>query len=153
MDEWIDQALSTYTDAEPRPGMEQRILARASASKTRFAPWLLVPAVACLVWAVVTLIPMKRPTPDILMALPRARSGADVAMAPLVQTPRRHARPAPLPKRNTFPEPAPPPDPELDLARLARDNPQFAAGLLEWNAGEPAPIQVDPLSIKPLDEN
>jgi hypothetical protein len=154
MDEWIDQALSTYTDAEPRPGMEQRILARARASKTRFTPWLLAVAAVCLLCVGIVLWPKEQsPVPQVEaeMALPRVRSL--VALLPLLP-PRRRARHAPLPKRQTFPAMAPPPEPELQLARLSLENPQVAQALLaEPDTGEPKPIQIEPLSIKLLDED
>ena len=154
-DEWIDRALSSYADVEPPPGMEQRILARARASKKRFAPWLLVAAAVCLVWAGVIVFPRERPTVrqiDAAMALPRVRSGVDMATAPVVRGPRRRAMPVRLPKLNRFPALAPVPDAELQLARLSLENPGVARALLA-DTGEPKPIQIEPLSIKLLDED
>jgi hypothetical protein len=158
MDEWIDQALSTYVNPEIPPGLEQRILARARASKKRLTPWLLVPAAVCLVCTGIVLLP-KQPQPAAqiraAMALPRVRSQIASATAPLVREPRRHqARFASLPKRATFPAAARVPNPELALARLSLENPGVAQALLaEPDMGEPKPIHIEPLSIKLLDED
>jgi hypothetical protein len=158
MDEWIDRAISSYIDAEAPPGMEQRILVRARASKTRLTPWLLVPAAVCLVWAWIILLPKQpQPVPQIhaAMALPRVRSQITSGTAPLVREPRRHqGRLASLPKRATFPAASRVPDPELALARLSLANPGLAQALLaEPDTGEPKPIHIEPLSIKLLDED
>jgi hypothetical protein len=157
MDEWIDSALSSYVDAEPQPGMEQRILARARASKTRFAPWLLVAAAVCALCVGIVLWPREQPPIrqiDTAMALPRMRSGVDAAMAPVVREPRRRALPLRLPKRQMFPAPVAAPNPELELARLSLENPELAKTLLaRHDTGEPKPIQIEPLSIKLLDED
>jgi hypothetical protein len=157
MDEWIDQALSSYADIEPPPGMEQRILARAGASKRSFSPWFLVAAAACALCIGIILLPRKQPRArqiDAAMALPRVRSAVAVGMSPMVRKPRRRAIPVRLPKRQTFPVAAPVPAPEVELARLSLGNPGVAQGLLaERDTGEPKPIQIEPLSIKLLDED
>jgi hypothetical protein len=138
-------------------GLEQRILARARASKKTFTPWLLIAATACALCVVIMLLPKQRqPAPQVnaAMALPRVRSAVDAATAPILGTPRRHALAVQLPKLETFPTAPPVPDPELEIARLSLENPGVAKALLaEPDTGEPKPIQIDPLSIKLLDED
>ncbi|HWD98409.1 MAG TPA: hypothetical protein VG345_05220 [Bryobacteraceae bacterium] len=158
MDEWFDRALSTYVNPEIPAGLEQRILARARASKTRLTPWVLIAATVCLVCVGVILFPRQRPLGrqiDAAMALPRVRSQITAATAPLASKPLRHpVTPATLPKREVFPVAVPVPAPEVELARLSLGNPGVAQGLLaERDTGEPKPIHIEPLSIKLLDED
>jgi hypothetical protein len=158
MDEWIDRALSSYVNPEMPPGLEQRILARARAPKTRFAPWLLVAAATCLLCVGMILLPRKQPSApqiDSALALPRVRSQITATMAPPVRKPSHHpTKPAALPKQEMFPTAAPVPTPEIELARLSLENPKLAKALLaEPDTGEPKPIQIEPLSIKLLDED
>ena len=103
LDTLIDRALASYTPAEPRPGLEQRILASvAAASRPRtwgWRPaWALAAAVALVAVAAIPLA-FKSMHPTIAVvhlavvappAVAEARQSSQAASAPA--NPVRHAR-------------------------------------------------------------
>src|SRR5690242_15687415 len=109
-DELLERALATYAGAEPRPGLEQRVIARvfSEPARPRFR-WLrwawAVPALAGAVVAVLSIprtpAPPQAPRPP--AAVVPVASAAPVPARPAIH--RRHR--AAQPKPRLFPTPSP----------------------------------------------
>jgi hypothetical protein len=175
LDRIIDAALPGYSLPELRPGLEQRILARAQAERSlglgRFLPWLVsIPAIACLL-----LISFK--SPETYRNKPHQNSAAvaDNIPAPNPQSrriqatsseiqPKRHVTqhshspgPAtsPLPKLDVFPSPSPLSAEEQRLAALSRTPAPIPshteAAEVQITPIHIAELQIEPVSVQPLD--
>jgi hypothetical protein len=123
LDELLDQALARYSVAEPRPGLEQRILARLEVRDAEPAHWwrrhwLPLAATAVLVVAaavVLTRKPVVSPAPVIVASQPRPTlqpalpvvPEPEIASRPKVSRPGRRRSPAVagLPRQPQFPSP------------------------------------------------
>lgn len=156
----LDQALHTYANPLPRPGLEARMLASAPQPARAGWGWPLAAGVAaCLAIAAVYLaIPRKIGSPKIAanVSLPvlAPRETSPVAPAPMAQNLATHPVPAHLASRerppapstvfpSTFPTPAPLTPEEQRMQQLAR-NPHMRSLL-----SSPPEIEVSILEITP----
>lgn len=102
LDRLLDSALRGYSAAEPRPGLEQRVIAslRSAPEESRFGwlSWAAVAAACLAVVAAVLIAYRPSPQPGIANKVPQA-SVAAPPVAPVVsaetQQPRRTVRPRP----------------------------------------------------------
>jgi len=141
LDTLMDRALASYTPAEPRPGLEQRILASvAAASQPRTASWRplwALAAAASLVAVVAIPVALKsiRPTIAVLnppaVASPVANEARQSPLAaPAPASPARHIHAAHLRSAST----------ELAVPEAAA---QSSPGLI-------AALAITPIRSKPL---
>jgi len=143
IDQWLDESLSRYADAEPRPGLESRVLARLAAEQP--APrtiswWALAFGTAALAGLLLLwLRPAFQPVPA-----PGMRWTAELPPVPLslqhTTSPTaavRSERPRGIrvalaqqgaeAKRECFPSPSPLSEQEKMLARFVENFPRKAA--------------------------
>jgi hypothetical protein len=144
LDQLLDNALRQYGAAEPRLGLEGRVLARLRAEQSRPAlnwhpRWLLVAvaAVAALAF-MVALVSRKRYEPAGLAPIAKARQLPAPSPVKPQQVPgptassqrqakaRNPTKPFSLPKRDQFPSPAPLSEQEQMLARYVSQYPREA---------------------------
>jgi hypothetical protein len=169
LDRMIDAALPGYSSAEPRPGLEDRVIARALVEKPRFfrIAWqwsLALPAFAALL--VLLFLPRTRHQPlEPIQRVPR--SSPTVALSAPETTPAPHAvskakktHPSlpvttlaadqqPLPKQQVFPTPSPLTAEERTLVAYSRVQFRELPTKPTTNV-EIDPIRVAELQIKPL---
>ncbi len=160
-DEWddldrvLDEGLASYTRAEPRPGLEQRVLRRVLTNDRRkwwMAAWL-IPAVAVLA---LLLVPARKAPAPGWGGLQSARdfSPARVgASKPSVvrEVPRKRKKPAPpTPRRRQFPTPSPLSEEERALLTFAARHPEQVTELAADLRKTADPIQIGELHIEPL---
>lgn len=145
VDRFLEEALAAYSCAEPRPGIEGRILARAAAVRWRWrwmAAGLSVSAFAAVCAAVLLIAPkpgirivplpiQAARTPALLPAPPRTQDKRFVLPAPLKVAP---LTPAPLTKE------------EREWMSLGE-----SGVLASVESGDLAPLRVDELTIPPLE--
>jgi hypothetical protein len=153
LDRILDDGLGSYCGAEPRVGLERRVLAQVRSSGRRRALWLgwaAVAAAAVLLLAVALRSPHEPPRPAPVVAqMPAAELKKSVAPVPVAA---RHVtakrRGATLPKKDVFPSVVPP------LTREER-------ALVAWASKAPelfeqpslAPIEIPEIKIEPLNGN
>ena len=149
-DEWLDKALHEYGEAEPRAGLERRVLATLAANKTvRGWNWKLAFAGSCAVAAVVALVLVVsfRPGPEHVPAKQASNSGFGVPQ-PRTENPTKISAPqvvrasaaklrgkrphavvtaASEPRLDHFPSPRPLTLQEVVVASYAERFPQDAA--------------------------
>lgn len=169
LDILLDRALESYAAAQPRPGLEQRVMAnvRAAGKRGRWRLAIWVPALAAVCTAVVlaalalraprVTIPAPEPPRVVARQQPAA---ASPARAP-VQASRPKAgraatvavrRPAPLPKLEQFPSPAPVSEEVRALLEWTRKSRELARQVLASTEPKPTePIQIKELTIPPLE--
>jgi hypothetical protein len=172
-DSLLDAALPGYAEAEPRPGLERRIIVSAQAERPRrfrmFAAWALaIPAVGCLL--LFFLLPLTRHNPRLR---PRVATGAAfrtntpgtsapaivardrppaVAIAPRSRSSARPVSQQALPKQDVFPTPSPLTAEERALVAFNRvpiqplKQPGDAVAQID-------PVHIAELQILPLDVN
>ena len=146
-DKWLDAALRQYGEAEPRPGLEKRVLANLDAQRARLAisPWWRRPVAAAVTIAVLAggLLLLKR-KPDVtavrISNQPPVTAGAEperaiaFRVAPHTAIKRRDrpepnrniAHPSSEPRLEQFPAPTPLSEQEEMLARYVREHRQEA---------------------------
>jgi hypothetical protein len=116
-DSLIDRALASYTPAEPRPGLEQRILASvAAAGHPRTGVWRpawALAAAAVIVAVVAIPLAFKSMHPTVAVVHPATAAPAEVAIARQSSTavsapanPARHAHAHPAASQPAVPEAA-----------------------------------------------
>jgi hypothetical protein len=165
LDTLIDQALSTYVDAEPDPSLGARITARVACTTSRPWMWLLGAAVACAAGVLLAalLLPTTR-APFLPPTAERSVASAPERSAPAVVAPRpavaRHVRPStPRLHRNRPPallrSPAVPRESFLSteekmLVNFASQHPEQARQILSFGEKDRTPLQADALSIPPI---
>jgi hypothetical protein len=169
LDRMIDAALPGYSSAEPRPGLGDRVIARALVEKRRFSPiawqWsLALPAVAAfLVFLFLPRTPhqplesiqsVPKSSPTVALSAPETRpaphavSKAKKAPASLPLT-TLAADQQPLPKQQVFPSPSPLTAEERTFVAYSRV--QFRVLSTKPTSDvEIDPIRVAELQIRPL---
>ena len=175
LDQLLDSALGTY--AEPRPGIEQRILARVEearaaglASRRRWLVWsIAVPVTACIllvvmlsgVWQPQTnithplgppeqaVVPaVERPQPETHDSVPSAR----VRAATQSVRPRSVNAATAAPKLDVFPAPQPLSEQEQALIALANQSPEVRREALEAAKRIDMPLQISAIQIPPISQ-
>ena len=173
LDTLIDSALSTY--AEPRPGLEQRMLARISGEvgrstrRRRFLLALAAPVVACLLLFAYLFVKSPHSQPGQMAYTPAEASPAHVETAPvhepapksLSAAPDRrvsyhnHRVPQntiPRPKLDIFPTPQPLDPGEEALTRFAAQAPEAERkAFVEAQQQADAPLHIAAIHIQPLE--
>jgi hypothetical protein len=146
LDDRIDQALASYTPLEPRPGLEQRILATvASAGRPRSWSWkpLWALAATAAVVAVVAIPFALKPTRPNLAALPAITTAAHLPQA--VPAAAKTTRP-------TFTRPFRPAGPRRELpANLGQSSPGHLAPATFAEPLAISPIRNQPLTAEALE--
>ena len=176
VDKLLDAGLARYSSAEPRPGLENRILAglRAQPQPSRWLDWrwagaLATAAAAVLVLAVFFLRqPLPEPPPPSIATVPAL---PPTVPAPPVSQPPAAAKPATRrtqtqvqqaraedPRLDTFPAPAPLSEQERLLLLFARQTPKEAVLMAQARNRPTEPLGVVPLQpieklVKKTEEN
>ncbi len=146
---WLDEALSHYSDVQPRPGLEQRILANLEARQRaprRLWRWAWIPAMAVLLLAGGLWWLNRRPAAPavVVMKAPPQRT-ENAGLNPRIITPtapKLHryvapkrvvaaATPAPAPRQEVFPSPSPLSEQERLALSLVRRAPEEALNLAQ----------------------
>lgn len=161
LDKILDGALASYTQEEPRPGLDGRILNRIrTESHTRRFTWLrwavAVPAFACLVILAVTILTkrnsVQRPLPAPIMAKTAAASPIARAAVQTIVT-RRRPKQLRLRKRQQFPTPTPLTDEERALLAFVAHSPKQAQEVFaDAKSRSAEPIHIKEISIEPLQD-
>jgi hypothetical protein len=141
----LDRLLRSYSDQEPRVGIEARVLNRVtSRSRYRGLRWVLVPVLGCLA-ATIAVWNYQAPDPPIVRTI--AHVHPTPVNAPGVQIRRvRHA----IPKRSA-------PSPRLTLEEraliqfAARDPDRLSKSLDDLEKQTSEPIQISELKIDRLE--
>lgn len=178
VDELLDSALARYRSAEPRPGLEERVLARLCADgQPRPWPgwaWRLAAGVAVL--GTVVLAVLLRRTVHITPGSPGPNSSVEARkmnsppsglkaafVEPIAKShPTRRAsahltrqlrsqRVGAEPHKDVFPSPAPLSEQEELLLRYVRENPAPVLMALQRATDALEEIQIKPLEIPSLD--
>jgi hypothetical protein len=160
LDKILDNALSSYSREEPRPGLEGRVLNRIREARERrrlrWLHWALAtPVFACLLLAVTfwtTRDPApnsRKPAPIVAKATPAPPPIATETVQTTVT--RRRLKPLHLPKREQFPTPAPLTAEERALLAFVVHSPKQAQQLLaDTNSHTMEPLQIKEIQIEPL---
>jgi hypothetical protein len=168
LDRLLDSALGTY--AEPRRGIEQRILARVNEMEAaRLAPrrrWLVwtvaIPAVCILLYTVIPGIRKNHANIEehaarqVQPSLP-ATNGSQRVPIPTSAKPRPlrgsikpAATVAAAPKLDVFPAPRPLSTEEQALIALAKQGPELQREALARQKQEDVPLQISAIQIPPI---
>jgi hypothetical protein len=143
---WLDAAMKQYGEAEPRPGLENRVLATLHAEQARLSsrPWRWRPAAAAVTIVVLTVagfLLRRRPagvtiSNQAAVAIGTREPEPPVASAVRPHTEPKHsarsrlgshiAHPSSVPRLEQFPAPAPLSEQEEMLARYVREHRQEA---------------------------
>jgi hypothetical protein len=140
---WLDAALKQYGEAEPRPGLENRILANLQAERARLTlrPWWWRPAAVAVTITVFTAGTwLLRRSPDVIkgqfqisrLSLPVTKIASANRPYAAPRPPRRSrsenpiAQPSSIPRLEQFPAPAPLSEQEEMLAQYVREHRQEA---------------------------
>jgi len=166
-EELLEAALACYRPAEPRPGLEERILANLRTSP-QAAPrlrrgWLPVMATAATVLIVLAALYLaRRPAPQPTVVRRAEAPSATISSVPVKPTlPRRYAaarRPSRAakqvavapPRQERFPSPAPLSEQELLLLRYVSLAPKEALSALQPAGGPIEPLRIEPRYISDL---
>ena len=164
LDALVDEALASYTAAEPDPALRARIMAYAAEVRPRPKRlWLLAPAAICAAALAIAFLyhpaaPAPRPGPPATASTASApESPAPVSSLP-PQTTHPHPalaahrsrgseRPALL-RNASFPSPTPLTAQETILLRFAQQHPEQAREVL--SPPPSGPLQTDPVIIAPI---
>jgi hypothetical protein len=168
LDELLDRALASYTDAEPDPSLRARIMAHAAeGAPSPKRMWLFAPAAACAAALVIVLFlhswtPAPHPEPS-----PAASTASAPAPPKTVLPPITHPHPAlaahrtrrseraALMRNASFPSPTPLTAQENILLKFATEHPDQARQVLAAPAAEPienAPLAIASIRIAALSE-
>jgi len=168
LDRLIDASLPGYSQAEPRPGFERRVLACARAERrfrlSPFAGWALaVPAIGCLLLVLVirhnTGASHREPQPQTAAAsIPGKSAPAIIAsgrppVAEISTKSRKSARPVSqqaLPKQDVFPTPSPLTNEERAIVAFSPIPAQLPMPP-DSSISQIDPIHIAELQIKPLE--
>jgi len=168
LDQIVDAALPAYSATEPRPGLEQRILARSLAEPPRQRPWFLkwaivVPEIASLLLIVLLTLGPYLPRKTVF--------DAKAPITPPIAVPAHQVQPAtpwptaqprsasrsvratstrnPLPKQPVFPTPSPLTAEEVAMIALTRAQAQMPLRTAEADVEIPE-MHIAEFEIKPL---
>jgi hypothetical protein len=151
LDRILDDALSSYSLAEPRPGLAQRVMARVQTERTATrVPWWLAgfAALACTAIAMM-MWPSRTPAPPVAITksvVPRiVGPPTDVPRHELAQP--RVFRTRHLPRRETLPSASPLTQEELTLLAFAQQAPGAALQFAQLDK----PLEIEPITIRPLE--
>jgi hypothetical protein len=159
LDKILDGALSSYSQEEPRPGLEGRVLNRIRAARARrrfsWLHWVMaIPAFACLVLAVTfwsTQDSKPRPSksaPLVPTAAPPLPIAPGVVQTTVTRRRPKHLR---MPKREQFPTPAPLTAEERALLVFVARSPKQAEELFSGAKRRTSePLDIKPIDIEPL---
>lgn len=163
LDDLIDLALRSYTPSAPRPGLENRILARLdseSALHPSWFSWWKIGAVATAVATVLLLFLLRLPkqlTPQNIATVQREMPSQLISAPKVTQTkPAAQARFSPVGRRRSSATARR----EAWFAYLRICGPQSSTRWSE-NSNEPIeikpigndPIVIEPIKINPLEDN
>ena len=181
VDKLLDAGLARYSSAEPRPGLENRILAglRAQPQPSRWLDWrwagaLATAAVAVLVLAVFFLRqPLPEPPPPAVARAPVPQPTPTAAPTPEPVQPPVITEVQPVPHPNaqasshfhrspegrlgagprldTFPAPAPLSEQQRLLLLLVQHTPKEQLLARQLGAGPIEPLEIQPLFFAPLE--
>jgi hypothetical protein len=150
-DELLTRALASYA-AEPRSGLEQRVLhhVRLVAHRPRPARLLWAFAVVVLACALFLVLTRSAQKPEMARSVTRAPNPSPLAAAaPEVRpTPRPPARS--LPRQTVFPVPVPLTEGERALIALVQRHPGIVAEAANREKRNAEAIEIEPLEIRPL---
>lgn len=176
---WLEAALKQYGEAEPRPGLENRILTNLQAERARLTlrPWWWRPAAAAVTIAVltagawllkrspdVTKVPISN-QPTVVTRKQEPEPPIASANTPYAapRAPRRSrsenpiAQPSSIPRLEQFPAPAPLSEQEEMLAQYVREHRQEATMVARARAEllktELLRFQLQPASPANLEES
>jgi hypothetical protein len=172
LDALIDEALSSYTTAEPDPSLCARIMTRAAEdAPSQKRLWLFAPAAACAAALVIVfLLHPSRPAPHPSPSPATSTASAHAPHAPVRAMPqqsihpppalaahrtRRRERPALL-RNDSFPSPTPLTAQESLLLKFAMEHPDQARQVLAAPASRPietAPLAIASIHIAALSES
>jgi hypothetical protein len=134
IDSWVEAALQQYGEAEPRPGLETRVLANLRVEQQRVwqRRWMWWPAVTALAAMLVAAFLMR--TADAVpefsvvhqLPVPVVKSNAGRAQEDARVSPARSAKSAVAPRLDQFPSPQPLNQQEQMLASYVREFPREA---------------------------
>lgn len=148
-DDLLDSALASYCSAQPRPGLERRVVNNVLTARRpfRFPRWTFaIPVVASLVFLLIhrTQSP-PRPTPPPVTAHNAVRHPETVRTTKAA-APRRHVRTRSAPKPTSFPTPSPLTAEERAVLQLVARAPEQVAGFAGELAATIQPIRIEPLT-------
>jgi hypothetical protein len=155
----LDDGISSYSDAEPLTGIEERIVARIRSAK---APRLGLAALGlaglsiglAVAASLFLLVSRNQPQP---VAIVSETKPLTIELAPRpapvrMPKPRRAARMAALPKERMFPTPSSVTREEHLLLVLVTNHPEEAAeGFESLRQRANEPVEIPPLVIEPLE--
>ncbi|MEJ7608157.1 MAG: hypothetical protein WKF37_18305 [Bryobacteraceae bacterium] len=146
IDDLLASAVGRDGAAEPRPGLEQRVLTRVRTEKHRGVPrWVFaVPALATVAFVFVMTRLETPPVKTSAKAAIRSAAVEPVSIAKILPRSRRKSRAARKP--DFFPTPAALTAEELALVQLVTRAPEQARGLIR----ESAEIRVSPIQLEPI---
>lgn len=143
-DDLLDSALASYGAAEPRPGLERRVLntVLAAPKPFRFPRWIYaIPVLAPVLFLLIDRKESPRPTPPATatqtVTTPEIKRAADTPAR------RKHIRARSAPRPNAFPSPSP-------LTREERAALQLLARAPEQAAGFAFDTTIQPIRVEPL---
>jgi hypothetical protein len=176
LDRILDEALSSYSQQEPAPGLQGRILRRTAAVEDRrkglFIRWAFATAAAaCLVMLVISQrsdristasVPAARVTSDVRQSpneFAPTFAAPEIPTEPVVRESVRRSLPTPqaatpLPQPQQFPTPLPLSDEERALLALFKSASKSAVDGLQPADAQvlPEPIRIAAIEIRPLEE-
>jgi hypothetical protein len=170
LDALVDEALSSYTAAEPNPSLRTRIIAHAAeAAPGQKRLWLLAPAAACGALVIVFLLHPSTPAPHPEPSPAASIASAHAPHAPVRAVPQQAIHPHPalaahrtrrreppaLIRNVSFPSPTPLTAQESLLLKFAMEHPDQARQVLAAPASRPienAPLAIASIHIAALSE-
>jgi hypothetical protein len=154
LDRILDDALASYSLLEPRAGLPGRVMARVAAdgAAPRRVWWWLAPAAAVLAGALIATVFWRSEThpPVVTVVRPPVRTEVETPAAPPpldVARKVEHVRSVRrLPRRESFPSPAPLSAEERALLAFV----QHAPGVARQLAEPDKPLEIEAVNIQPL---
>jgi hypothetical protein len=163
LDKILNDALSSYSREEPRPGLDDRVFDRIrTEGEHRSFEWLrwvvAIPAFACVLFSALMFLRTRdslakswKPAPIISSAAPLRRIGAGAVQTTVI---RRRPKHVGLPKREQFPTPAPLTAEERALLAFAVRSPKQAEKFLaDAHTHTTEPLQIKEIQIEPLQDS